>query len=388
MAQVDDRTKVKLETSPECATLDALDANVFRFVRVLPTLGEAYWTVVDPANTIVESADGYLKFLRFELGAEELTTKQYARNIACFLSWIAARGVDLQSAAAELQAFESYPGSTEATPDEAPLARPKRMRQVLAAVRGLYFHLVEHEVMPLEVLCHLQEIVELGDSGVISHSQNGEDLQIAYYLGREHVTYVDVGCLWPRDFSNSYFFYERGGYGLCIDANPTVAEEHIKQRPRDTFLNCGVAATAGAMTYYMHENPVFNTFSAEHAAALAERVAEMEDSPQRKGRTLIETAEIPVMTLDEAVISTGFAARCGGHVDFLSIDVEGLELEVLAGFGFHELRPRLVVVEDVRRGSAARLAPDQLPIAEALKTHRYWLAGRSGINLYFMDEDR
>jgi hypothetical protein len=88
------------------------------------------------------------------------------------------------------------------------------------------------------------------------------------------------------------------------------------------------------------------------------------------------------------VQSTGFAGRCDGRVDFLSIDVEGLELQVLSGFSFQELRPRLVVVEDFRRGAEARIPPEELPITPAMRAHRYSLAGRVGVNLYFMDEDR
>jgi FkbM family methyltransferase len=232
-----------------------------------------------------------------------------------------------------------------------------------------------------------EQPVEMNERGVKSYAQSGEDLQIAYYVGRERISYIDVGCLWPRQYSNSYFFYERGGSGLCIDPNPTIAHEYTSARPRDLFVNCGIAATEGSMSYYMHNNPVFNTFSAEHAAELQRRVQAMEDSPQREGRSQTGVVEVPITTLDRAVDSSGLAKRCDGRLDFLSIDVEGLELEVLSGFSFQALRPRLVVVEDVRRGARTKLSPEQLPATRALAPHRYWLAGWSGFNLYFMDED-
>jgi len=56
---------------------------------------------------------------------------------------------------------------------------------------------------------------------VKSYSQVGEDLQIAYFIGKkEDVRYIDVGCLWPVRHSNTYFFYERGGSGLCVNVGP------------------------------------------------------------------------------------------------------------------------------------------------------------------------
>jgi FkbM family methyltransferase len=369
---------------------DALPAAEFQAVRMLLQSGQAYWTVVDPSSTVLEDADGYLRFIRFELEADEIVNKQYARNLAYYVTWTAKSGLDLNSGAPDLQSFSAFLRSHTPTSSETALPHsPERVGQILATARGFHIHLVERESAPHQALTHLHEdVLDIRELGVTSYAQSGEDLQIAYYVGREQITYIDVGCLWPKQHSNSYFFYERGGRGLCIDANPTILEEYRSKRPRDTFLNCGIAATEGSMTYHMHKNPVFNTFSTEHADQLAQRVAAMADSPQREGRQQIGVREVPVMTLDQAVASSGFAARCENRLDFLSIDVEGLELQVLCGFSFHPLRPRLVVVEDVPRGGEVKLAPEQLPVVQALKAHRYRLAGRSGLNLYFLDEDR
>lgn len=224
---------------------------------------------------------------------------------------------------------------------------------------------------------------------IVSYAQSGEDLQIAFFVGRKHdVTYIDVGCLWPKQHSNSYFFYERGGVGLCIDPNPTVGDDFRFQRPRDTFLNCGIAGRRGAMTYFMHGNPVFNTFSPEVAAALA-REAELREGAQREGRTLVQTIELPIMTLDDAIESTieapDPATKFANGIDFLSIDVEGLELEVLSGLSLDDLRPKIIVVEYIRPRKDRR-RPDELPIAQLLQTHGYWLVGFTGHDLYFHDE--
>jgi len=388
MSNIETTAEGHRQTGTADAQADALTSCRFSYVCVHLASEEAYWTVLDPAAVIVDSADGYLRRLRHEPGVDEVTTKQYARNLACFLTWAAAEGLDLERAGLGLRTFAAFLASTDLAADDAPLGGPQRRGQVLSAVRGFYLHLASSGAISTYVLGRLQEPVKLQASGMTSYAQNGEDLQIAYYVGRDRVTYVDVGCLWPRHFSNSYFFYDRGGSGLCIDANPSVAEAYASERPRDIFLNCGVSAVQGAMTYYMYNSPVFNTFSAEHAARLAHQVAGGGASPRGEARELLGTAEVPMMTLDAAVRSTDFDVRCDGQLDFLSVDVEGLELEVLSGFSFTELRPRLVVVEDFRRGSDARLPAEELPVTRAMADHRYWLAGRAGVNLYFMDEDR
>lgn len=207
----------------------------------------------------------------------------------------------------------------------------------------------------------------------MSYSQVGEDLQIAYLLGKsEDVRYIDVGCLWPVRHSNTYYFYERGGSGLCIDPNPTVAQEYEAERPRDVFVNCGIGAEAGTLSYVMHENPVFNTFSAKRAKAVRKRAS------KRPGRQVKEVLELPVKTLAQVIEETGF----DGRLDLLSVDVEGLELDVLRGHPFDVLRPRLVVVEHLR-GRAEPL--EDAAVVQLMGELDYWVAGFTGHDLYLLD---
>jgi FkbM family methyltransferase len=217
--------------------------------------------------------------------------------------------------------------------------------------------------------------------GVVSYSADAADLLAASIIGSDTgLTYVDVGCLYPRRQNNTFFFYERGGSGLCIDPNPAMASEYEKHRPRDVFLNCGVGSFASTLTYYMHANPVFNTFSAERAALLE---IQAQQSSRRKR---IGELQVPVLTLDEAIQTTKIGERESNQVDLMSIDVEGLELEVLAGFSATMVRPRLVVIEYIRRGA---MAIEDVPLVEAMREKDYWLVAFTGHDLYFCrDEDR
>lgn len=213
---------------------------------------------------------------------------------------------------------------------------------------------------------------------ITSYSQVGEDIQIAYLLGKHReVSYIDVGCLWPIEHSNTYFFYERGGVGLCIDPNPSIEFSYRKVRPRDTFVNCGVGAASGSLTYIMHENPVFNTFS--HARA--ERVRRQSEEGQR-GREEIDAITVDLKPLDQIIQEAAILDHTDGHIDFISVDVEGFEHDVVKGMDFTRVRPTLIVVEHL--GGRAT-GDEESPVEACMRNHGYFVAAYTGHDLFFMD---
>jgi FkbM family methyltransferase len=340
-------------------------------------------------RTILASEDieDYLRFLRTELAVSEDTVTQYAGELSVFLAWSSDGGLGLDASALALPAFAEHLRSTPIPgPKGARQRSPELIRQSLAAARGLLLHLTARGSLSTKALAGLHDVFDLRDAGVTSYAQSGEDLQIASYVGHDRIRYIDVGCLWPKTHSNTFYFYERGGSGLCIDPNPHTAAEFRAQRPRDLVLECAITADSGTLTYYMHNNPVFNTLSLEHADELRRRAAAMPPSPQRHGRERSGTVEVQCMSLEQAIRTSGLLERCDGEVDVLSIDTEGLEPDVLAGFGFDTLRPRLVVVEDVARGVARHQAVGERPVAQTLIGHGYRLAGHVGFNLFFVDD--
>jgi FkbM family methyltransferase len=214
---------------------------------------------------------------------------------------------------------------------------------------------------------------------VRSFSQVGEDLLIAYLLGtKRNLRYIDIGCLWPVDHSNTYLFYINGGEGLCIDANPEVATDFKAQRPRDSFLNAAIGAEPGTMLYHVFESPDFNTFSAARAARL------IEQSDEKPGRALRKSIEVPLVTLDTALEMGEAPTHPDGRIDFISIDVEGMELEVLKGFSF-EPRPRLVVCEQIRR--KGRLSERGRDLDDLMVDQGYRQAAYTGHDVFYLDQE-
>jgi FkbM family methyltransferase len=182
-----------------------------------------------------------------------------------------------------------------------------------------------------------------------SYAQNGEDLLIDMLLGhKKPISYVDIGCLFPDLHSNTYLHYLAGGRGVCIDPNPDVAERFRAVRPRDEFVNAGVSDVAQKLKYYMHKNPVFNTFSKARAKKLERRAREQGSA----GRELVGKKKVRVMPLLDLLQSVGMGQDFFENLDLLSVDVEGHEAEVMNGIDFGRLRPKLIVAEAIlERGS-------------------------------------
>ena len=76
-----------------------------------------------------------------------------------------------------------------------------------------------------------------------SYSQFGEDRIIEYLFyqqGLSKPTYLDIGANEPKYISNTYYFYEHGSEGVCVERNPILCKKLKKTRPRDIVINAGV----------------------------------------------------------------------------------------------------------------------------------------------------
>lgn len=172
-----------------------------------------------------------------------------------------------------------------------------------------------------------------------SFSSAGEDMILRHILGTDMRDgfYVDVGAYHPINSSNTYFFYLQGWRGINIDARPGGMAEFQKLRPRDINLEFGVSNEKGILPFYVVKDaPSINSFSKEFLAEVG-----MLD------HVLVEI-EIPVLTLKE-ILDNHLPEN--QPIDFLTVDVEGFDLKVLMSNDWSKYRPRLIVVEDLRRAS-------------------------------------
>lgn len=171
--------------------------------------------------------------------------------------------------------------------------------------------------------------------GKRSYSQSGEDLIADLELfGQKKGFYVDVGAYHPKLFSNTYLFYKRGWKGVCIDPNPALDDMFMSARPRDLFLNLGVAEHDDVMEYVMFDDGAANTFVAEQSrrnVKLSKR--------KITGKKLVPL--IPLHAILDEYLSKG------QKVDLLSVDVEGMDLSVLRSNNWKKYSPKVVICEDL-----------------------------------------
>lgn len=168
-----------------------------------------------------------------------------------------------------------------------------------------------------------------------SFSQEGEDMVLSRIFNDKNTGfYVDVGAHHPMRFSNTYSFYKRGWQGINIEPNPDSFHLFTKYRPRDINLNCGIARNKGHLEYYMFDEPALNTFDGE---VLKSRIL---NTAYKHTQTLnVEVS--PLVDVLKQHVPNDF------KIDFLSIDVEGLDLEVIKSNDWAKYRPSLVLVEQL-----------------------------------------
>ena len=168
-----------------------------------------------------------------------------------------------------------------------------------------------------------------------SYSQEGEDLLLARMFDDSSLPgiYVDVGAHHPFRFSNTALLASRGWRGINIDARPGSMKPFRRFRPRDVNLELGVSEMPAQLRFHVFAEPALNTFDAD----LAE--SRRNQGWQQTGSLLVECrplAEILERHLPELGAAT---------VDLLTVDVEGLDLQVLRSNDWSRFRPRVVLIE-------------------------------------------
>ncbi len=197
-----------------------------------------------------------------------------------------------------------------------------------------------------------------------SYSQYGEDLVIADLLNNKDVGfYIDVGAFHPIKSSNTYFFYKKGWSGINIE--PRIGSKQLFNlyRPRDINLEIGISDTEDQLIYHDYTEGRLNHF---------QKVKSKMNDPCKEYNILVKPLEV---ILDEFITYSY-------NIDFLSIDVEGMELSVLKSVNLAKYRPEIIVVED------HSFAFQEKSVIYSYLTGRNYHLRAVGINsLFFKRED-
>ena len=178
--------------------------------------------------------------------------------------------------------------------------------------------------------------------------------------------FVDVGCHHPTEGNNSYFFYARGWRGINLDGNADLIALYHKQRPRDISLCTLVSDQEREVDFYL-----MGVVSSMDATFMTENKEQWDYSKTKKLKLRTQTL---THILDQHLPKNQ-------PIDFLSVDVEGHDLQVLQSLDFSRYLPSIIVVELF----FARSIEDakQHPITYHLTAQGYQLVYFSLISAFF-----
>ncbi len=206
----------------------------------------------------------------------------------------------------------------------------------------------------------------------LSYSQEGEDMILERIFANNPIGfYVDVGAHHPQRFSNTYKFYLKGWSGINIEPNPDLYRLFVNNRKRDVNLNIGVSIKIGTLKYYMFDEPALNTFDYSTAQSRLKNTS----------YNLLKEPEVLVSSLENIFNSH---IQPTTVINYMTIDVEGLDLEVLQSNDWNLYRPEWVLVEQLNMNNLENLDFD---IHYFMKSVRYILFAKTFNSLFYKRED-
>ena len=199
----------------------------------------------------------------------------------------------------------------------------------------------------------------------VSYAQNREDILLARALPSDVGFYLDIGAADPVEYSVTKLFYDRGWSGVNVEPQEDYYRKLVADRPRDTNLRFVLSDRPGVLTFYVAPtHPGWATVNESVARQMTDQ-----------GIKLV-TQEVQAVSL--ADVCGLYAVRT---IDFLKIDVEGAERNVLLGGDFSRWRPRVVVIEATEQGGST---PNHHLWEDVILGGGYLFATFDGLNRYYV----
>jgi FkbM family methyltransferase len=205
---------------------------------------------------------------------------------------------------------------------------------------------------------------------IVSYAQRYEDLYLMRCFGeRRDGFYIDIGAGHPVYDNVSFGFYLKGWSGITVEPNPWLAKLARAVRPRDRHVEGLVGAATGQATFYLVEDfHGFSTMIESHAQAAQREFG-------KSSQSLIG----PVTTLRDLC-----EAHAPAAFDFLKIDVEGAEKDVILSGDWQNFRPKIAVVEALAPYTLAPAWDDWDPFLARYGYRPVWF---DSLNRYYLAEE-
>lgn len=189
----------------------------------------------------------------------------------------------------------------------------------------------------------------------ISYSYGSVDLLLEHiFKNQSKGFYIDVGCQHPVMNNNTYLLYKKGWNGINIDLDKKNIDLFNFYRKRDLNINFAISSREGERElFFYHDKSAINTLEKSVANYQRAQVKEIKKVKTKTLNSIIENSKFNDLT-----------------IDFLSIDVEGHELDVIKGFDLKKYKPKVVIIEFLDL-SLKKLEIKNLDINNFLKSEIY-----------------
>lgn len=217
--------------------------------------------------------------------------------------------------------------------------------------------------------------------GVQSYSQYGEDRIIEFIF--ENIIknslkfYLDIGSNHPYKLSNTFLFYNQyGANGICVEANSHFAQYHSELRERDKVLNMCIISKDD----YDNNSEDIDFYILDKDGLSSFRYEEIKKYTDVGNAKVINIAKVKKITINDILIKY----VKDKEIDLLSIDVEGIEGEILKEFDFNTKRPKVICVETVENDGNNNYFKRK-DIVNILSEKGYFTVADTLVNTIFLD---
>lgn len=174
------------------------------------------------------------------------------------------------------------------------------------------------------------------------HSQCQQDkyLNEVIFKNKKNGVFIDIGAHDGKTFSNSLFFEDELGWsGLCIEANPDVFK-YLKKLRSAECINCCIVPVKEKDLHFLKIQGYPDMLSGIYEFYDPRHLQRIQNELNNMGGTF-ELIKLPVDTLNDILESKSIY-----EIDFLSLDIEGGELEILKNLDYSKFDIKVIVVEN------------------------------------------
>ena len=192
-----------------------------------------------------------------------------------------------------------------------------------------------------------------------SYSQFSEDLEIKkFFTSNYNGIYVDIGCYHPTKFSNTALLYQNGWRGYNIDINKLSVDLFNIARPNDKNINVSISNQSGKEVIFYYNN-LFSALNSLHKDHLINFKVKNINQSRVKCKKF------------EEIVDENF--------DFLNIDCEGHDFEIIKLINLKKYNPKLICIEINEK--------NHREINEYLKNNNYSLKNTLGLSAIYLNKN-